>query len=177
MASILEIFNTFLVPQMFAEVAQGKSTAVVGMVFMGACIPVVGESIRNRLLPEMFTPDSVVPGGYLPRQPDEFADVVFNDVADPEERRRELAKFVRHSSDSFDGEATYEGWRHIPSTTVIPQTDLILPTAKQEAWYERAVEAGAKMKRAAVEGGHVINHTQPVFVADELVKLAEQESK
>ncbi|KKY39861.1 hypothetical protein UCDDA912_g00177 [Diaporthe ampelina] len=156
--------------------AGGKTTAVVGVLYLAAFVLPLGVSNRGWLsardaMPEPFK--SGVPGGYLPPIDPAYGAYIFNDLKSGEEQARQLALMARHSSDSYDGVVSYEAWKHIPSVLVIPENDVIVPTPLLEVMYEQSVAAGGKVRRVFVEGaGHCVNVSRPEFVAEELVKLA-----
>lgn len=156
--------------------AEGKATAVIGVLYLASFVLPLGESNRSWLsardaMPEPFK--SGVPGGYLPPIEPSFAAFIFNDIKSEEEQARYLGQMTRHSSDSFNGVVSYEAWKHIPSVLVIPENDVIVPTPLLEVMYEQAVAAGGKIRRVFVEGtGHCVNVSRPEFVAQELIKLA-----
>lgn len=156
--------------------AQGKTTAVVGVLYLASFVLPLGESNRTWLsardaMPEPFK--SGVPGGYLPPIDPSFGAFIFNDIKSEELQAKYLAQMTRHSSDSYDGVVSYEAWKEIPSVTVIPENDVIVPTPLQEVMYEQSVAAGGKVRRVFVEGaGHCVNVSRPELVAEELVKLA-----
>lgn len=156
--------------------AEGKTTAVVGVLYLAAFVLPLGESNRHWLsardaMPEPFK--TGVPGGYLPPIDPAFGAFIFNDIKSEEEQARYLAQMARHSSDSYDGVVSYEAWKYISSVLVIPENDVIVPTPLLEAMYEQAVAAGGKIRRVFVEGaGHCVNVSRPELVAEELVKLA-----
>ncbi|KAI7777347.1 hypothetical protein LA080_003743 [Diaporthe eres] len=154
----------------------GKSTAVVGVLYLASFVLPLGESNRRWLsaqdaMPEPFK--SGVPGGYLPPIDPSFAAFIFNDIQSEELQAKYLAQMTRHSSDSYDGVVCYETWKDISSVSIIPENDVIVPTPLQELMYEQSVAAGGKVRRVFVEGaGHCVNVSRPEFVAEELVKLA-----
>lgn len=107
-----------------------------------------------------------------------FAAYVFNDLADEEERLKWIGTFTQHSSDSFDGVVTYEAWKDIPSVSLIPGADLIVPTRHQESMLADAVAAGGKIERVFIDGaGHVPHLSATGRVADEIVRLGEKSVK
>lgn len=156
--------------------AEGKTTAVVAVMYLASFVLPQGESNRSWLsardaMPEPFK--SGVPGGYLPPIDPSFGAFIFNDIKSEEDQAKYLAMMTRHSSDSFNGVVAYEAWKHIPSVLVIPEHDVIVPTPLLEVMYEQSVAAGGKIRRVFVEGaGHCVNVSRPEFVAEELVKLA-----
>jgi pimeloyl-ACP methyl ester carboxylesterase len=137
---------------------QGKSTSVVGLVAIASFLPQVGECIRDVMGYEEGSPASEqrVPGGYLASIPPDYADYLFNDVADPAERLRLHATMTRHSSDSFDGQVSYAAWRDVPTLQIIPAADVIVPVPTQEMMYERAkAVAPGTVTRVVYDGaGH-----------------------
>ena len=164
-----------------ARSAGGKPTAAVGIVYFGAMVPDVGQSLRDisisfDALQEPYKTGE--PGGYMPAVPAEYAPLIFNDVADQDEVARLYGFFTLHSSDTYSGKATYTAWRDIPAVQIIPEKDMILPTFVPEALYERTVAAGGKVRRVFVEGaGHSINVSRPELVADEMIRQAEEGRK
>lgn len=162
--------------------AQGKHTAVVGLVYMASFLIPLGQSNREFMSAEADVPEAArvaVPGGYLPAISPSFMKAIFNDVPLSEEGiiDRYSGAFTRHSSDSFDYKIPYEAWKDIPSVDIIPGNDLIVPTKVQLTMFERAVAAGGKVTKVFVEGaGHAINVSQPELVAAEMIKLAEAQS-
>ncbi|KAH8912104.1 hypothetical protein BR93DRAFT_933173 [Coniochaeta sp. PMI_546] len=121
--------------------AEGKDTAVVGLLYMAAFLPQVGQCIRDLMSqdgPEEFK--HLAPGTYYPVTPAEYASFVFNDVQDPAEALRLHATFSRHSADSYDGKLSYAAWKDIPSVQIVPSIDMVVPVPIQEAMFEAAKE-------------------------------------
>lgn len=156
--------------------AEGRATAVVGVLYLASFVLPLGESNRSWMsardvMPEPFK--SGIPGGYLPPIDPSYGPFIFNDIKSEEEQARYLAQMTRHSSDSFDGVVSYEAWKYIPSVLIIPENDAIVPTPLLEVMYKDSVAAGGKVRRVFVEGaGHCVNISRPDLVAEELVKLA-----
>jgi pimeloyl-ACP methyl ester carboxylesterase len=113
-----------------------------------------------------------VPGGYLPGFTPELAQLVFNDL--PEEAALNfIGSLSLHSSDSYNGEVSYVAWRDIPSLTIIPSNDIVVPTPMQEVMYERSVKAGGKIERVLIDGaGHGLPVSRLDDVVEEMVKFA-----
>ncbi|KAL1860702.1 hypothetical protein Daus18300_009045 [Diaporthe australafricana] len=159
-----------------ARSAEGKSTAVIGVLYLAAFVLPLGQSNRAWLsshdaMPEPFK--AGIPGGYFPPIDPTFAAFIFNDVQSAEEQARCLSLMTRHSSDSYSGVVSYEAWKDISSVLVIPEKDVIVPTPLLELMYEEAKAAGGKIRRVFVDGaGHCVNISRPELVAEELVKLA-----
>jgi hypothetical protein len=162
-----------------ARSAEGKSTAVVGMVYAGAFVPPAGASVRGLMRPLGVMPPEIADapaGSYMAPPAPEWANMVFNDLPEAEAARW-FATFVNHSSDSYDGQLTYEGWRDVASVSIIPEKDFIIPTAVQENLFSKAVEAGGKVTRVFAEGAsHAVPISQKEKVADVMIKLAEEQS-
>ncbi|KAG8158116.1 hypothetical protein KVR01_011877 [Diaporthe batatas] len=156
--------------------AEGKTTAVVGVLYLASFVLPLGVSNRawmsgHDAMPEPFR--SGIPGGYLPPIDPSFATMIFNDIESEEDQTRYLGMMTQHSSDSYDGVVAYEAWKYIPSVLVIPENDVIVPTPLLELMYEQSVAAGGKVKRVFVKGaGHCVNLSQPELVVGELIKLA-----
>lgn len=152
----------------------GHDTAVTGIVYIASFLPVFNESLRDIMwehMPEAYREG--VPGGYFPLTAPEFAPYIFSDMSDQAEVAKYHGSMNRHSSDSYSGKATYEAWKDIESVQIIPQSDLIIPTAVQEEMYERTVKQHGKVRRVAVEGGgHCVNVSQPEAVVKEMLKVA-----
>ncbi|KAK5327169.1 hypothetical protein LTR70_001644 [Exophiala xenobiotica] len=139
------------------RLAAGKDTSVLGIVYVGSFLPVVGQSLRDILGEAMPEPYKTgFPGEYMPAISSEMAAFIFNDVEDQSEMAKYYAMMTRHSSNSYG------------------EKDVILPVHVQEAMYERAVKDGGKVKRVFLEGaGHCPNVSRPQLVVDELVGLVQ----
>lgn len=157
--------------------AQGKATAVVGLVYIASFIVPLGQSSREYMSGNGDLPEPArtgVPGGYLPAIDPAFMKFIFNDIESEEDIAKYAATFTRHSSDSLDYKIAYEAWKDIPTLSLIPANDLVIPTAVQMAMYELAEAAGGKVTKFLVEGaGHGLTVSQPKLVAAEMIKLAE----
>ncbi|KAK5791729.1 hypothetical protein VI817_007038 [Penicillium citrinum] len=155
--------------------AEGKSTAVTGIIYLTSFILSEGESLRSIMAEFDALPEPLktgVPGGYLPQFPKEFAPVLFNDLS-AEEGLEFLGYMVCHASDSYDGKVSYAAWKDIPSVTMIPSIDSVVPVPMQEAMYERAVKAGGSIERILVEGaGHGLPVSRTDLVVEQMIKLA-----
>lgn len=153
--------------------AEGKSTGVTGIVYMGSFVPLLGETVRGIMgetTPEPYK--TGIPGGYLPPIQSELAALIFNDLS-PEDALKLHSQMSTHSSDTYDGKASYEAWKDILTVQIIPEADLIVGTALQEEMYQKALAAGGKITRVLVKGaGHAINISQTDTVVDEMIKLA-----
>lgn len=153
----------------------GKSTAVTGIIYLASFVLSEGECLRGIMgefdaLQEPLK--TGVPGGYLPPFTPELAQLVFNDL-NTEEALEFLRFMSRHSSDSYDGQVSYAAWKDIPSVTVIPSIDIVVPTPMQEAMYERAAKADGKIERVLVEGaGHGLPVSRLDAIIEEMIKLA-----
>ena len=156
--------------------AQGKSTAVIGIVYIGSFLPALGQSVRD-INPEAPEPyKSGLPGEYFPLLPAEYGPFIFSDFP-AEEIPKLFSHLTRHSSDSYSGKASYEAWKYIPSVQIIPGADAIVPPQLQEEMYQNAVAAGGKVKRVYVEGaGHAVNGSRTELVVDEMINLAKEAS-
>lgn len=153
------------------------ATGVVGIVYLGSFVPFEGQSLRDIMadaMPEAYRVRD--PGGYMPGVSSEYAPLIFNDL--PADRALEiLGAMTLHSSDSYSGRASYEAWRDIPSRQIIPEQDLIVPTAIQLQMYDEVVAAGGKLTKVIVPGaGHAINVSQTELVVNELINAAAGDS-
>ncbi|RYP25510.1 hypothetical protein DL768_011474 [Monosporascus sp. mg162] len=155
--------------------AQGKGTAVVGIVYMGSFIIPLGQSLRETMgdaMPPEYRASQ--PGQYLQSISAELAPLIFNDLESPEDVGKYYSMMTRQSSDSFDGKLSYEAWKDIPSVQIVPEKDIIVPTQLQKAMYEQAVAAGGKITQIFLQGiGHAPNVSVTKLIAEEMVKLAE----
>lgn len=156
-----------------ARQAKGKSTAIVGILYIASFVPEVGDSVRKIMtaldaMPEPFL--SGFPGKYMPGIPAEMAPMIYNDLTDEKEIAKYHGMMVMHSSDSYSGEVTYAGWKDVPSTLIIPSQDVIIPVKVLEWMAERA---GEKLRVVREEGaGHCVNVSRPEVVVRELLSLA-----
>lgn len=158
--------------------AQGKNTSVIGIAYLASFMMPLGISNRKFMIQHDAMPEGPfrdgVPGGYLPAIPADYLSLMMGEVESDNERRRLVNAWTLHSSDSFDGGVAYEAWKDIPSVTIIPEEDSIVPTQLQESMYQDALAAGGKVTRAFVKNaGHLLNVSRPDVVAIELVKLAQ----
>ncbi|RYP89246.1 hypothetical protein DL770_004465 [Monosporascus sp. CRB-9-2] len=157
--------------------AQGKGTAVVGIVYMGSFIVPLGQSVRDTMgdaMPPEYKASQ--PGQYLQSISAELAPLIFNDLESPEEVAKYYSVMTRQSSDSFDGKLSYEAWKDIPSVQMVPEKDIIVPAQLQKAMYEQAVAAGGKITQIFLQDiGHAPNVSVTNLIAEEMVKLAERQ--
>lgn len=166
-----------------ARAAQGRSTAVTGIVYLAAFILPLGMGNRQfnnaSDQPPAEPIRSGVPDGYLPAVDPAYAPYVFNDIESEEERAMWMrTTFTRQSSASFDGGVAYEAWKEIPSVSVIAGEDFVVPTRHQEKMFADAVAAGGKVERVFLEGvGHFLTVTAKERVAAEIIKLGTRESE
>ncbi|KAH8662369.1 hypothetical protein BX600DRAFT_466285 [Xylariales sp. PMI_506] len=156
--------------------AQGKETAVIGIIYLASWIPLEGKSLRDLAetfgldIPEPFK--SGVPGGYMPAVNEQMLPAIYSDIEDQARLAEYADVFSAHSSDSYSGLATYAAWKDIPSVTIIPGKDWILPTHIQELNYERVVKEGGKIERVFVDGAsHGLSVTRVDLIVDNIVKL------
>ena len=157
---------------------QGKANGVVGILYIAAAIPEVGESLRSimidnfpDLLPEPFR--TGWPGEYMPAIPLEMAPVVFSDLKDPEEISKYGAMMVRHANDAYDGKCTFAGWQYddVECVLILPELDQTLPVMVQEWMVKRR---NGKIRVVRVEGiGHIVNVSRPEVIVGELIKMAQ----
>lgn len=159
-----------------SRASQGKSSAVIGLLYIASFIPVAGESLRDIMNKHdaMQEPYKTgIAGEYLPPVPAEFGAYVFNDIKDQEEIAKYHGMMQRHSSDSYGGVAEGAGWKQIRTVQIIPELDMIIPVPVQEWMGERARAEGKDVSRVLVEGaGHCPNVSRPEVIVQELEKLA-----
>ncbi|KAH8897888.1 alpha/beta-hydrolase [Thozetella sp. PMI_491] len=158
--------------------AEGKATAVVGIVYLGSFLAPLGSSVRDIMGEFDAMPEPAktgVPGDYLPVIDKAFIPLLFNDLKDQAEIDEAFAGMTQHSSDTYSGKLSYEAWKYIPTVQIIPQNDAIVPVPIQEAMHERVKAAGVDVQRVFVEGaGHALNISMPERVAAEMIALAER---
>lgn len=157
---------------------KGRKTAVVGYISMASYLPLVGESIRSICatydvqLPEPLK--SGIPGSYMPVNQEVVASVVFNDIPDPAIVQEYAVNFAAHSSDSYNGKVTYEAWKVIPTMTVIPDNDLLMPLSLHNGMCERAIKS-AKVNKVVVAGaGHGLNISRTREVLAEILRFTKE---
>ncbi|KAJ5256980.1 Alpha/beta hydrolase fold-1 [Penicillium angulare] len=132
--------------------AQGKPTAVVGIVYMAAFILPNGTCMRDTMGP--IAPEEYrigVRGGYLPAPPAELMVACFNDVP-RDEALESLKQTALHSSDSYDGKVWFEGWREVPSLQILPGGDVIISREKHEEMFLKTKAAGANIVQKVFDG-------------------------
>jgi len=150
-----------------------KGTAVIGIVYIVSFLPPVGSSLRDLMHDYQSEPfKSGLPGQYFLFD-GRMGPAVFNDLTDEAEIRRYVAAMIDHSSDSFGGKLSYAAYKDIPSTFILPENDLVVPTSFQHEMVELAVRDGGRVKKIAVPGaGHAVNVSRPELVAEALVDAA-----
>lgn len=157
---------------------EAKTNGVVGILYIAAAIPEVGESLRSimidnfpDLMPEPFR--TGWPGEYMPAFPPEMAPVVFSDLEDPEEISKYGAMMVRHANDAYSAKCTFAGWQYedVECVLILPELDQTLPVVVQEWMVKRR---NGKIRVVRVEGiGHIVNVSRPQVIVDELMKMAQ----
>ena len=93
------------------------------------------------------------------------AAVNFSDL--PHEEGVKFAKKMsRHSGLSFNGRATYPGYRHIPSTYILTEKDEVLvPEFQQRMIAFLEEETAEKINVVLIDTGHCPNASAPEKVA------------
>lgn len=90
----------------------GKTTGLVGIVYIASYLPEIGESIRSvswDYIPEPYKTGFA--GEYLPGVPIEWARALFDGLTDEAEIMKYYGMMALHSSDSYSGGATHAGWK------------------------------------------------------------------
>lgn len=100
---------------------------------------------------------------------------VFSDMPESEHKAASSALSC-HSHISFENPLTYGGYKHIPSTYIITDKDLIVKPEKQHKMVDHANESlpdGAKIKKIVFAGsGHVPMISRPTELVDTIVEIA-----
>jgi pimeloyl-ACP methyl ester carboxylesterase len=90
-----------------------------------------------------------------------------------EEARRYTAKLENHSTASWYGVLTYPGYKFIPTTCLIPDTDFIIATDIQKEQVAREEREGVKITVHELKGvGHCPIVSIPDKVAQILIDIA-----
>ncbi|KAJ5594695.1 Alpha/beta hydrolase fold-1 [Penicillium hispanicum] len=149
-----------------ARAAEGKFTAVVGLVYIASFMPPEGMSLRGKIagmpaLPEEYR---LSRGGYLPAITEEVMFACMNDMP-AEEALANLPNTALHSSDSYDGKVWFEGWKVIPALQVVSGRDVIVPREMQEEMFVEARAAGANVVQKVFENA---SHGLTISLSDEL---------
>ncbi|KAJ5083528.1 Alpha/beta hydrolase fold-1 [Penicillium angulare] len=154
-----------------ARASQGKTTAVVGIVYMAAFILPNGTCMRDTMGP--IAPEEYrigVRGGYLPAPPDELMVACFNDVP-REEALKSLKQTALQSSDSYDGKVWFEGWREVPSLQILPGGDVVVSREKHEEMFSNTKAAGANIVQKIFEGA---SHGLMLSIPDKIAVAVRQ---
>ncbi|OBT68770.1 hypothetical protein VE03_02076 [Pseudogymnoascus sp. 23342-1-I1] len=103
--------------------AEGKKGGVVRLVYLTSIVPPVGGSLISTLgeVSEAIT----INGDYMSLDPAVMAPATFSDLT-PELALENARKLTTHSLPSFSGKLTYPAYRHIPTSFILCERDLII---------------------------------------------------
>ncbi len=97
---------------------------------------------------------------------------IFNDLPEAEAKLHN-SKMTSHSTISFSGEATYEGWKDIPVTYLLTENDKIIQPKMQKDMIEVVRGNGIKVNVVSVNAGHCPMLGVPEKVTEVLIGAAE----
>ncbi len=148
----------------------GANDKVVGLVYVAAFAPDVGESINDLgkgAPPPPWATQLKVDGGGFASLPTEVVLKYFAPDVPPAEAKIIAVKQGPLAVKCFDDKTTVAAWKNKPSWWVLPKQDQMIPAAAQEAMSKRA-----KATVTAVDGSHVIMVSKPKVVADVILAAA-----
>ena len=97
--------------------------------------------------------------------------ITFSDLT--EEQGLKMAKQMpEHSTVSFHGPVTNDGWKDVDVTYLLCEEDQIIPLEWQEATVERLRGEGKKVDVQRIRTGHCPNASQPELVVSVVRKVA-----
>ena len=148
----------------------GNDPKVAGLVYIAAFAPDKGESVSSLIkdpppgapVPPILPPED----GYLLLDKAKFHDSFAGDV-DPERAAFMADSQVPWGVEALSGSITEPAWKSKPSWYLVATEDRMIPPPAQRAMSKRA---GATVVEVA--GSHAIYVSQPVAVADLIIKAA-----
>lgn len=116
--------------------------------------------------------DDTLKGEYTYMPPGDFYKYLFPELPE-EEARRWTAQLENHSTASWHGVLTYPGYKFIPTTCLIPDSDFVIATNIQKEQVAREEREGVKITVHELKGvGHSPIISVPDKVADILISTA-----
>ncbi|KFX93376.1 hypothetical protein V490_04860 [Pseudogymnoascus sp. VKM F-3557] len=150
--------------------AEGKKGGVIRLVYLTSIVPPVGGSQISVMGPlsEVIN----IEGDYMTIDPSVIGPASFSDLP-PDVAIEWAKKFTSHSLPSFSGELTYPAYRHIPTSFIFCERDLILSPDIQRATIaflesERGGEGTVDVVK--LDAGHCPGVSMPQETAAAIVK-------
>lgn len=169
-----------VVPAMLksAREKEGLKGGVVHLVFLAAPILPVGMSVQKSRPPEPEESNDMVtynnPPGTVSVSPALATMLFYNDVEDPEVVKGLVDGLQPMSLGPLRSELTRASWMYTPSTAVICEKDLGLPTERFEKQISdaREIQPGSFQKVERCGAAHVPFLSMTAWVADVLRRVA-----
>jgi hypothetical protein len=79
---------------------------------------------------------------------------------------------VPHSELAQNSKITHAGWKHIPSTYLVCETDEMMPLPVQKMFIQHAKDVGIDVGEEICSGGHSPYISMPKVVADVVLRSA-----
>lgn len=157
----------------------GREGKVLGMIYLSSFLPRKGDSIRSLMGELLFEPlKSGSKGEYMTLSegagPRLLKDADFTDEKAIEEWS---GRFIRHSSDSFDGEIGWDMWSEGFQGKVVyvrGEDDMAVPAKLLEEMTGRLKDTpvGKEIRMVRIEGGgHLMHITRPDIVVSAVEDL------
>ncbi|KFY85154.1 hypothetical protein V500_08651 [Pseudogymnoascus sp. VKM F-4518 (FW-2643)] len=156
--------------------AEGKKGGVVRLVYLTSIVPPVGGSLISTL--GEVSKAITIKGDYMSVDPVVMAPATFSDLS-PDLALEWAQKLTSQSLPSFSGELTYPAYRHIPTSFIFCERDLIISPDLQRATIsflegERGGEGSVDV--VTLDTGHCPNASVPHETAAAIVKAIENVS-
>ncbi|OBT93045.1 hypothetical protein VE01_09000 [Pseudogymnoascus verrucosus] len=153
--------------------AEGKKGGVVRLVYLTSIVPPLGGSLISTMgeVSEAIT----INGDYMTLDPAVIGPATFSDLS-PDLALEWGKKLTTHSLPSFSGKITYPAYRHIPTSFIFCERDLIISPDLQRATIsflesERGGEGSVSVVK--LDTGHCPNVSVPEETAAGIAKAIE----
>ncbi|KAI6088565.1 Alpha/beta hydrolase fold-1 [Hypoxylon rubiginosum] len=156
---------------------QGKNGGIVGIAYMNSLVPEVGHPASSTVgaaAPLAGQPLMVVgeDGWFYYPNLTVTAEVVFSDLP-LEEGKYWGRKLVKHSAASFASNLTYAGYKDIPVSYLVAESNQSIAPATQKSQIEMIERvSGNKVDVSTVNSGHVPSISHPQNVIDFILSAA-----
>ncbi|KPI40573.1 uncharacterized protein AB675_7703 [Cyphellophora attinorum] len=141
--------------------AAGQRGGITQLVFVTCVVPDVGVSLRE-VTASGSSPWLILrEDGYMEHIAEESAGTSFSGLPHAEGVAW-VKKMPLHSLASFEGKLTYAGYKHIPSSWIFCEQDIILPPDFQRSCIERIErESGRQVRVYRLAADHCPNASAP----------------
>lgn len=150
--------------------AAGKTGGrLVNLVFIGSLLTPEGITCGELIANVVQTPEVIAPveGDFRDPPPPEGGVMVMSQLP-PDECLAYAKQMKCQSTLSMNQKLTYEGWAHVPTTSVVTEDDHAVPPVKQHESIDRAAAEGkGQVRKISLHSDHIAMLSHP----DEIVKI------